>query len=173
MLILDTTVATISLDFWKNRFVENGFKSLLSQYVWIYELCCSLSPEMYLSDNTLESRAPGRSFSGCPQPAFINMITYDIICYVTLFMRRFNNWTIKWKTEAIMIGTILCREGKWPIKKRDCSIFWLQTFQILLLFPETDYGQNLCVSHFIAHNINLSAYLLPLTCHICIFSTLC
>lgn len=37
--------------------------------------------------------------------------------------------TIRWKIEAIVIGTTLCQEGKWPVKNGDCSIFWLQTFQ--------------------------------------------
>lgn len=59
-------------------------------------------------------------------------------------------------------------------KNRECCAIlrFSNLSKFLITFPETAYAPNVCVGHFIAHNIALSAYLLPLTWLIYIFSTL-
>lgn len=83
------------------------------------------------------------------------------------------NTAMNWKIETSMI---VIRFIYWnvPKKKRECCgiLRFSSLYKFLIPFPETDYAPNVCIGHFIAHNIALSAYLLPLTCLIYIFSTL-
>lgn len=158
MLVLCTTPANISLhsgqhDHW---LVKNVFKSLLFSNVRACELCCNFSPEIYLSDNSLESQAEVL-VDVHYQPSLLS-----IMCYVTLWMLGFNT--------AMVIRFIYWKE---PKKNRErCGILRFSNLsKFLIAFPETDYAPNVCVGHFIAYNIALSAYLLPLTCLIYIFST--
>lgn len=85
MLVLCTTPANISLhsgqhDHW---LVKNVFKSLLFSNVRACELCCNFSPEIYLSENSLESQA--EVSVDVHQPSLLS-----IMCYVTLWMLGFN-----------------------------------------------------------------------------------
>lgn len=107
-----------------------------------HELCCNFSPETYSSDNSLESGGHGRS----PVDVFNQHSSIFSSSLMILFIYFF-----------IFLWQFTVNERS-HIKNKACGIFWA-------LFPQ------IMAKLSVAHIVNLSAYLLPLSL-IYIFSTL-